>query len=374
MTSEPSGKNVYSPRRTPLLIGIVLLVLIIAAIALSAALLLRESPDKPVTTPKESITSTPPSGRPNGTTSPQTTASPEPTTTPEVTSGSPPVTTVPGPISPVITTTTRTYNKTTPSTITANVSAADVFRGALILIDDTHSYDFPVEKMISRTEMSALSAATLRSDYGFVRLPSSPYYVRKNSKLFLNAEAADEFGKMMNAYAAESGNTDVEVRNAYYYAPNDPRGLYNCTGLYVDLDIVKEEGTYPLNYELFRSDYYDWFVENCHRFGFIHAGEGKSSSGHDSYSAFRYIGIPHATYMHEFNISSLSAYLDLVKSHPIEKTMTITDEDDVAWQVYYVPALSGSTAIDLTATPNGYTVSGNNTDGYIVTINTAYFA
>lgn len=379
MTNNTNGSgmdNIYKPKKTPLLIGAILLVLVVAIIGLTAFLLLRGEADEPLPsdrTTSSGVTSTPIITEPKVTTGgSDATTTPAPgsqdipstgaTTTPAITK----------PADPAITTTTRRYDKADPTTITVDADVADLFRGSLILIDENHRYNISAEKLIGRSEMGNLSQNTLLSEYGFVRVSSKPFYTRKSSTLFLNTEANTEFINMMNAFAAETGNTDVQLRNAYYYDKNE-QVCYNCTGLYVDLEIHKEEGLYPLNYETFKSDYYDWFIDNSYRFGFIHLWEIKSSTGQDLYSSFRYVGIPHATYMHEYNIQDLEDYLEMLKTHTIERVLTITDADDVAWQVYYVPAAAGGTQITLTGTPKSYTISGNNTDGYIVTINTAYF-
>ncbi|MGM9637000.1 MAG: hypothetical protein ACI3YK_03335 [Eubacteriales bacterium] len=382
MTNDTNGSgidNVYKPKKTPLLIGVILLVLVVIIIGLTAFLLLRGEGDEPLpvdkTTTQSANTSagnTPVISDPTATTDVSTT--PTPSGTQDVPSTGAATTPAESkPTEPAITTTTRRYDQSDPVAITVEATVTDMFRGSLVLIDENHRYNISVEKLIGRTEMNGLSSSTLMSEYGFVKVASSPYYTRKSTTLFLNAEANTEFVNMMNAFAAETGNTDVQLRNAYYY-DKDEQVSYNCTGLYVDLEIHKEEGLYPLNYETFRSDYYDWFIDNCYRFGFIHMWEIKSSSGQDQYSTFRYVGIPHATYMHYNNIGDLEDYLEILKTHPIEKVLTITDDDDVAWQVYYVPATAGTTEIVLTGTPNSYTISGNNTDGYIVTINTAYFS
>lgn len=379
MTNNTNGSgmdNIYKPKKTPLLIGAILLVLVVAIIGLTAFLLLRGEADEPLPsdrTTSSGVTSTPIITEPKVTTGgSDATTTPAPgsqdipstgaTTTPAITK----------PADPAITTTTRRYDKADPTTITVDADVADLFRGSLILVDENHRYNISAEKLIGRSEMGNLSQNTLLSEYGFVRVSSKPFYTRKSSTLFLNTEANTEFINMMNAFAAETGNTDVQLRNAYYYDKNE-QVCYNCTGLYVDLEIHKEEGLYPLNYETFKSDYYDWFIDNSYRFGFIHLWEIKSSTGQDLYSSFRYVGIPHATYMHEYNIQDLEDYLEMLKTHTIERVLTITDADDVAWQVYYVPATAGGTQITLTGTPKSYTISGNNTDGYIVTINTAYF-
>lgn len=382
MNNESNPDNVFKPKKTPLIIGAVLLVLIVAIIVLSVFLLTRGGSGEN-TTP-----STPSAGRSdpvlsNPQTTPTTpdttddtvdptssTTSETPSTTPD-TSGEQ-TSQQTSTDTPSITTTERQYNKADPSTFSETKNAESIGRGSLILVDEIVRYTFPADKLISRTEMAKLSSKELKDVYNFVQVASSEYFVRKSNTLYLNAEAYPEFVNMMNAFAAATGNKNVQLRNAYYYDKTE-QVCYNATGLYVDLEININDKIYPLNYETLKADYYDWFVANSYRFGYIHVGENYSSTGQPQYSTFRYIGIPHATFMHDNGIDDLETYLDRLESYAIEKQLTITDSDGVAWLVYYVPATAGGTEIKLTATPGSYTISGNNTDGYIVTINTAYF-
>ncbi len=382
MNNESNPDNVFKPKKTPLMIGAVLLVLIVAIIVLSVFLLTRSGSGEN-TTPTIPTTSSPVLSNPK--TTPDTTGKTEGTTgLPDVTTAQPPITSSitsdnqtspqpPSPTTPSITTSERQYNKATPTTFSQTVDSESVGRGSMILVDENVRFNFPEDKLITRTAMANLSASVLKTEYNFTRVASSPYFIRKSNTLFLNAEANTEFVNMMNAFAAATGNTDVQLRNAYYYDKSE-QVCYNATGLFVDLEINKDGGLYPLNYETLRPDYYDWFIANSYRFGFIHMWEVQSSTGHDTYSTFRYVGIPHATYMHNYNLE-MDDYLNTLKSYTIEKVLTYTDDEGVAWQIYYVPAdRSGKTQISLTATPGSYTISGNNMDGYIVTINTAYFS
>lgn len=364
--------NIYRPKKTPLIIGAVLLIFVIAIIALTVFILLRGNPEPPVTDDGKATVKPIGTGS-QSTDKPPLTGDPTvPATTPDTgstastaapTSAQPPITTLPKPV----------YNKEPVKSITVEKEATDLYRGSLLLIDQNHGYNIDKTKLIKKSDMAKMTDSKVYAEYGFVRITQSPDYLLKSNSFYLTDEAAAAFTAMMKAYAAGSGNTDVQLRNAYYYDDTETVA-YNCTGLYVDLEINRDSKLYSLNYQPFRSEYYSWFIDNCHRFGFIHVRDNKNDFGIDNYSSFRYIGIPHATYMHDCNLS-FEAYLAEVKTHPLEKTMTITDDDGVAWQVYYVPAtVGGGTTITMRATDSSYTVSGDNVEGYIVTINTAYFA
>ena len=371
--SDNGNGNIYKPKSGPIVMAALLMLILVAVIIVITLLLTGRRDENPVTTIP--VTTKPSAVTTVRTPDPTGTGSGSATTNVPVTSGNPTTTTRVNPPTPStggeITTTTRHYTPVDPVAGSVELPKDDVGKGSLILVDELHSYKMPVAKLITRSAMSKLTAQKLLSDYNFVRVPSSDFYIRKSSNLFLDADAAKEFVNMMNAFAAATGNTDVRLRNAYYYDKGE-EVCYNSTGFYIDLEILKDQKIYPLNYETMRSDYYDWFIENACNYGFIHVGEGKSSTGQDIYSSFRYVGIPHATYMHD-NDMEFDAYLAMLKEHPIEKVLTFTDHDGVAWQIYYVKAEADKTTIQVTGTAECYRISGNNTDGYIVTVNTAYF-
>lgn len=372
MSNENKKDNIYRPKSAPIVIAALLMALLVCLIIVVTTVLTRGDDEGPTTTVGGNVT-------PQVTTKvPQiTTVTPQTTTTGNTPqTGAPQTTTTPSiptpPTSGEITTTTRHYTYVDPQTKTnVDLSEDAVGSGSLILVDELHEYRKPIDQLITRTEMSALSESQLYDRYGFVRVPKSNAYNLKSNNLFLNSDATIEFINMLTAYAHESGNCDVQLRNAYYFDQSE-QVCYNSTGYFIDLQVYRDEKTYPLNYEPHRSEYYDWFIENCCRFGFIHVGEGQNAAGQDIYSSFRYVGIPHATYMDEHSMD-FEDYIDMVKSHTVESVITYTDRDGVAWQVYYVPAIEGGTSIAVQGSPDCYRISGNNTDGYIITINTAFF-
>ena len=372
MNNETNPDTVFRPKKTPLLIGAVLLVLIVAIIVLSVFLLSKSGADGKDTESTPPVTTSDPviQVKPSTPESSQTTGKTEPT--PPITSGENTTSKQESGQNPPVETTKPAHDKGDPTTFSVEMDDASSGLGGQILVDENHGYAVPSEKLLGRTEMAKLSAETLKKEYNFVKVPESTSYLRKSGNFFLNTEACAAFQNMMDAFAAATGNKDVQLRNAYYYDKNE-QICYNSTGLNVDLEINKDDGIYPLNYETFRSDYYDWFMANSYRFGFIHLWEIKSSTGHDQYSSFRYVGIPHATYMQNNNIE-LEDYLKLLESYTIDKSLTYTDDDGIAWIIYYVPKdSSGKTTVQLTAVPGSYTISGNNMGGYIVTIDTSYF-
>ena len=262
---------------------------------------------------------------------------------------------------------------------TVTLENGKIFSGPLILLGETSLYGRPVEELITRSEMGKLSAFKIHSEYGFINLSSGHTgdFILKDNLLYLDADTAEAFRKMMAAYVAETGHKNIWLRNAYYYDKGEDiaatedinEALLNphAAGLAVDIQISTASGTtiplknayagYPM------AEYYDWFLANCHKFGFIHTGDT------NSYSSFRYIGVAHATYMAKNNIS-LEEYLSAVKAKTPKDRLVISDDSGKEWWVYYVSSSEGETT-DITVFGDLYSVSGNNTDGFVVTIDTS---
>lgn len=114
---------------------------------------------------------------------------------------------------------------------------------------------------------------------------------------------------------------------------------------------------------------YAWIAENCARYGFvIRYPEDKTDiTGiyHEPWH-IRYVGTAHAYYMQQ-NDLCLEEYIELLKGYSVENPLEYQDIEMNRWCIYYVPAEDGATDVPV---PNGceYEISGNNVDGFIVTV------
>ena len=132
-----------------------------------------------------------------------------------------------------------------------------------------------------------------------------------------------------------------------------------------------------------KMDSYDWVLENCAAYGFIQrfppdkaeiTGIGEDEKvGYNYEECFRYVGIPHATYMTE-NDLCLEEYIELLcDSYTFDgEHLLITGSDGNEYSVYYT-AVSDDDLTTLNVPSNfSYTVSGDNRGdegGFIVTVN-----
>lgn len=110
---------------------------------------------------------------------------------------------------------------------------------------------------------------------------------------------------------------------------------------------------------------YARLVEDAWEYGFVQRyPQDKSDITGISYESwhFRYVGIPHAGIMAERGLC-LEEYITLLKSYPYNGAHLTVEQEGIEYEIYYCEGLD-------VAVPEGesYTLSGNNADGFIVTI------
>lgn len=130
---------------------------------------------------------------------------------------------------------------------------------------------------------------------------------------------------------------------------------------------------------------YAWILENCDKYGIINrypAGKEKLTFIDNEPWHFRYVGIPHASIMREYGYC-LEEYIDFIKNYTIDTGMYLKDMPNGArYLIYYVPLVQAdNTAVYIPLKedplypdnpnewkPYPYEISGNNVDGFIVTV------
>lgn len=176
----------------------------------------------------------------------------------------------------------------------------------------------------------------------------------------------------MNQYGEEYTKSYVAV----------PGYSEHHTGLACDLGFYTDDGA-----TISVADYeYGWWLgANCARRGFVlRYPEDKVGITGIAYEKwhFRYVGIPHAYAMNEKNLC-LEEYIDYIRTYTADGKMlhvkndrTVADVDVTAaelpkedgWLIYYVPMTEGESTELKVPRDAQYEVSGNNVDGYIVTV------
>lgn len=141
------------------------------------------------------------------------------------------------------------------------------------------------------------------------------------------------------------------------------------TGLAVDMSFYDPaNGAVLATTSAEAAAHYAWVLENCHRYGLIlryppgkEAVAGTAETWH-----FRYVGIPHADYI-AANDLVLEEYMDILKTTSYAQPLSVETDGGERYSVYYVPATGGETQVPVPG-DKPYTLSGNNADGFIVTV------
>lgn len=257
-------------------------------------------------------------------------------------------------------------NETTQGGIPAGYvsAAADMGAGPLILVSNDHDYIFPesVELVVS---MEARTAEK---------------YLVRDFSIQQEKVTADVFDTMLCDFADATGHTDVNITSAYrsYEEQQDvfdssaaanglehakryvthPGGSEHHTGLAADLNVYNvNDGTC---YDFDGQGDYKWVYDHCADYGIIlRYGADKESITNIAPESwhFRYVGIPHAKYITENNLC-LEEYIELMHSYTVENPLSYE-----GYSIYFCP----ENALYVPQSGN-YTVSGNNVDGFIVTV------
>lgn len=208
---------------------------------------------------------------------------------------------------------------------------------------------------------------------------TSSYQV-KIASFRLAREALTAFNAMLDAYCLETGDGSVLITSAFrtegeQAALTSSSVQAGYSDHHLALSLALKSSTNAATSEL-PSDH--WIFRNGYKYGFIQRyPAGKEASTLDDQRYFncaRYVGIPHATYIYENNLC-LEEYVSLLKGHTYDGTHLTVSANGTSYEIYYVPAdnLAEVNGVTQLPVPEGaeYSYSGNNTDGFIVTVKLA---
>ena len=270
---------------------------------------------------------------------------------------------------------------------TVTVAADELWKGDLILVN--YSYAYPDADTIR-----------VKTVYG----NKSTFYQVSNTNIALTDDALTAMNAMADAFYAATGSSEMIIVSGYRNV-EDQRRIYNDrvasqgeemaalyvatptysehhTGLAMDLSFYTKDGK---SVAVEDYEYGAWIDEHCADYGFVLRYPSDkidiTKIGYESWH-YRYVGIPHAAVMTNRNLC-LEEYIDEIKKYTTETNFLWVQSDgsvaavspDAApnegYLLYYVPkSASGDTEVKI---PRGnrfqnYTISGNNVDGYIVTV------
>ena len=239
----------------------------------------------------------------------------------------------------------------------------DVKTGALQIVNKENEYTFPTTG----------SGLKIIYDNREKVNGSNVYQINGANKAWqLHTDTLNALNAMMKKYYELFEDGSVTV-SAAYRSFEDQQKLNSATkpgfsDHHTGYCVALMDGT-GSNKELPRDH---WVFENCYKYGFVirypdHKSDKTGVSGYEY--CFRYVGVAHATYIHQNNLC-LEEYVELLKAnHPASNHLAVNGADGNAYEIYYVPA--GSTELTTMQVPKNYeyTISGDNIGGFIVTVN-----
>lgn len=266
-------------------------------------------------------------------------------------------------------------NQNDPDFSSIPVLTTSKFAGPLILVNNDHEYFSPDDEdlvsilsMNDETERVSFgaydySATILRSVYEpLAQMVDDWYETCYNDTLIVyGAYRTKELQQQL--YDEFTSNTENDGE-APIVAP--PGFSEHETGYAFDFSET-------ISYDYQGTGDFQWINENCYKYGFIlrytedkeDVTQYRSEPWH-----FRYVGIPHAEYMMKNNLC-LEEYIELLRNaHSYDgEHLQITDESGGSYEVYFVPSGDADEYTGVPV-PTGfkYDISGNNVDGFIVTV------
>lgn len=264
------------------------------------------------------------------------------------------------------------------------VSSKDIHKGNLILVNYKYEYVFPEEDV-------------LVSMY-----KKSPYFSVNATETLFQQEALDSFCTLMEDLYENSGCDDVIVVSAFRsvekqaeiyqdrldrygseYAASyvaDPGYSEHHTGLALDLSVYADDGR---TYDIESYEDCAWFMKNYTEYGYIlryPADKASITSINFESWHYRYVSLPHSIIMKDLNLC-LEEYVDYLKDYTYDTKIlsynkvtgeinfvTSDQETSGVYLIYYVPVSEDETTKIPVIENKEYSVSGNNTDGFIITV------
>ena len=232
-----------------------------------------------------------------------------------------------------------------------NLPSSRLSAGALVIVDDKKTAG----------ELSASGKVNLFKE-------KNEYYSLMDNNVMLDQEAAEALNQMMADYHTATalsdfivyGTTDTYTGDGSLcprYFPESAMGntvdlALNGYGSVLAFDGYDEQG---------------WVLDNCAKYGFIvRYPQGKKEMTSYDYCPWhlRYVGGVHAAIMTEKNFC-LEEYLDFLKNYTFDNALAY-NLNGVNYEIYSVVSQGDSTPVRVPVSGD-YTISGNNSDRYIIT-------
>ncbi len=262
------------------------------------------------------------------------------------------------------------------------VNADMLYLGNLILVNKDHEYaakDSEPDNLTSMYQYITNSKGKM-----IFSMTDSSVSVSQNFAVALKNMITAFYKKTKNnSIMLKSGYRTVEEQKELYDEDTETSGAastkYNKegydeshTGLSMDLGLYSDSDGYS---EYKGTGDYKWITNNAAKYGIItrYTKEKQEITGIQAEPwHLRYVGVPHAEIINEKSLC-LEEYLDFLKGYSYDKPLIYTASDSIKYGIYFTEAGKEKTNIQIPLDDNDqqydYEISGNNMDGFIVTVN-----
>lgn len=241
------------------------------------------------------------------------------------------------------------------------VADEDMHHGYLILVNSDHEYSFGQEDIVVL----------------YHNEEKSPSYGLLTASISCEHSILPHLNRLMDDYVEASGDEKAIVNSGYRtYAEQEEELLSRIESdgeeaayKYVAVPGHSEHHT-GLGLDIGANADRDWVIQNSYRYGFVqrYRTDKIAITGIAyEYWHYRYVGEPHAEIMFRENLC-LEEYIKFIHEYTYEYPYLFVSEDGISYMIYHVGCeYDGETSLRI---PRGYeyAVSGDNVDGFIVTV------
>jgi len=270
----------------------------------------------------------------------------------------------------------------------------NISRGSLVLVDKDHRYD------VSESELDLVYVSQVKT---------VPFMMRPDYVTRLSQTVIAPLDEMMQAYIDEVGENTIYIYIAYRDEAAQQKTLDDFiasigreaalrrvalpghsehhTGFAMDFGAMVNGVHHTFDYrEPNHHEPTKWFALNSYRFGFVLSfPEDRVEEGGTIYEPwhYRYVGYPHSHIMFDNNWP-LSEYLEELRSYTSSRPLKV-EYDNYSYEIYFTTdseiiitydtlGIDASADTDIitsqvqAALSDRISISGNNIDGFIVTI------
>ena len=246
----------------------------------------------------------------------------------------------------------------------------DIHKGDLLLINKQYAYEF----LDFSDPLELVSMYDIMGDT----------YDVSGTDVLLQEKAADALDTMLRDFYDNTWMSDLLILCGYR-TKEESQELYDASlaengkehadryvmlpghsehhsALSTDIGIMNWDGS--ITYE-FGEDPYNWITKNCHKYGFVvRYPEDKASITEIDYESwhFRYVGVPNATAMANEGLC-LEEYIDFIKNYTADGLHYQVTTAEGVYDIYYADSVHVPVPL-----MQSYEISGNNVDGFIVTV------